>query len=1021
MKFFSSRFLFICSLSLFSYSSTFSQQSFRDTNSAEAYQNALELYQNKAYTSAQQTFANFAKTSQKNSILQSNASYYEAMCAVFLNQKNAEAKIENFVAENPTSLQKNKAFWNVGNYFFSNKNVAHSLKWFQKVASETLSTEQKNELNFKMGYALLNTQNYELAQKHFSSLRNHPKYGNDATYYYGYIAYILKDYDTAEASFNSLNDNNSYSADVSYYLLDIYFKSGEFDRCIALGKELLLNVKPKEQSVISKIVGESYFHLKKYKEAIPFLKDYKGERRKWSPTDYYQLGYAYYQQNDFKNAINNFNKIISTQNKVAQNAYYHLAESYLKVDKKTEALSAFKAASEMDFDLQIKEDAALNYAKLSYEEGNPFQNVADVLQDFLKTYPKSDAYQEINNLIVNAFIQQQDYVGALQYLSKKPSKENKALEFEVALYRGIQLYQANKIEEALPFFSQATQTTNQQMGFRARYWEAEAQYQLEKYERSLTNFLQLKKALKRDSDSEFSEIDYAIGYTYFKLQKYEQAIPFFESIIQKENLSTEIIEDVLIRLGDSYYATKAYQKATIFYQKLIDRAGTGADYAQYQIGMSAGFTGENEVKIDALRKVVAAYEASTLKDDALFQLGNTYSKLKNNRAADKAFSQLLEKYPNSIFTPKVLIRQGLLYYNEGRNDEALSKYKQITYLYPNSPEALEAVSNARNIYIDNGTIEEYVRWVKGLKFTNITNSEIDNTTFAAAEKKYLASTNSEDIIASLENYSKSFPVGMNLLKANFYLGETYFDQKRYPEAIAPYRMVLSKAQNKFTEEALNKLSQIYLFDEAFEKALPLLKRLEQEANLPNNILYAQSNLMQGYYQTQAYELAVAYAQKILLREKLDLLLENDAKIILARSAFQTNDSTNAEAFYREVEQYATGELKAESLYFNALFKNRKAAYESSNEVVQKMIAKYSSYKYWGVKSYVLMAKNYYGLQDVYQATYVLENVIKNFKEFEDVVKEAQIELETIKAAEAKRNNLITPDKTETSNTEKNKN
>ena len=97
MKFFSSRFLFICSLSLFSYSSTFSQQSFRDTNSAEAYQNALELYQNKAYTSAQQTFANFAKTSQKNSILQSNASYYEAMCAVFLNQKNAEAENRNYL------------------------------------------------------------------------------------------------------------------------------------------------------------------------------------------------------------------------------------------------------------------------------------------------------------------------------------------------------------------------------------------------------------------------------------------------------------------------------------------------------------------------------------------------------------------------------------------------------------------------------------------------------------------------------------------------------------------------------------------------------------------------------------------------------------------------------------------------------------------------------------------------------------------------------------------------------------
>ncbi|WOC40808.1 tetratricopeptide repeat protein [Polaribacter sp. HL-MS24] len=1010
MKFFSSRFLCTCSLSLLGFNSAFSQQSYGDTNPKAAFQNALRLYQSKAYSVAQKTFENLSIEAPKYSSLHSEASYYEAMCAVFLNQKNAEEKIKLFITENPTSIQKNNAFWNVGNYYFSLNNAARSLKWFQKVAPETLSKEQKNELNFKMGYALLSTKNYELAQKRFSSLRNNPKYGNDASYYYGFIAYTLEDYDTAEASFKKLENNNSYAASVSYHLLDIYFKSGEFDRCIALGNQLLLTVKSREQSMISKIVGESYFHLKKYKEAIPFLKAYKGERRKWNHNDYYQLGYAYYKQNDFKNAINNFNKIIGSQNEVSQNAYYHLGESYLNVLKKAEALSAFKAASEMDFDLQIKEDAALNYAKLSYEEGNPFQSVADILQNFLKAYPTSTSYQEINNLIVNSFIQQQDYVGALQYLSKNKSKENTTLEFEVALYRGIQLYQTNQIEEALPFFTQARQSKNQQIGFKARYWEAEALYQLEKYDASLANFLQLKKILKWNSDPEFSEINYAIGYTYFKLQKYEQAIPYFENISKKEDLPKEIVEDALIRLGDSYYATKAYQKAIISYQKLIDRSGIGADYAQYQIGMSYGFTDKNDAKINALQKVVNQYEVSDLKDDALFQLGNTYTKLKNNRAAEQAFDQLLEKYPNSTFTPKVLVRQGLLYYNEGENEDALNTFKQIARLYPNSSEAFEAVSNARNVYIDLGNIEEYVNWVKELKFINITNSEVDNTTFAAAEKKYIASTNLEDIVASLVDYCTKFPEGLHILKANFYLGKTYFNQKLYPEAIAPYSRVLEEGQNEYSEAALNELSQIYLFDEAFQKALPLLKRLEREANSPTNILYAQSNLMQGYYKMQAYELAIAYAKKILLREKLDTLLENDAKVIIARSAFHTNDPTTAEAFYTEVEKNATGELKAESLYFNAFFKNKKAAYESSNEIVQKLIANYSSYKYWGVKSYVLMAKNYYGLQDVYQATYVLENVIQNFKEFEDIVKEAQIALETIKATEAKRGSSILPEK-----------
>ena len=51
------------------------------------------------------------------------------------------------------------------------------------------------------------------------------------------------------------------------------------------------------------------------------------------------------------------NKIIGGNDAVAQNAYYHLAECYLNTDKKNQALTAFKTASEMEYDLKIQEDA----------------------------------------------------------------------------------------------------------------------------------------------------------------------------------------------------------------------------------------------------------------------------------------------------------------------------------------------------------------------------------------------------------------------------------------------------------------------------------------------------------------------------------------------------------------------------------------------------------------------------------------------------------------------------------------
>ena len=267
-------------------------------------------------------------------------------------------------------------------------------------------------------------------------------------------------------------------------------------------------------------------------------------------------------------------------------------------------------------------------------------------------------------------------------------------------------------------------------------------------------------------------------------------------------------------------------------------------------------------------------------------------------------------------------------------------------------------------------------------------------------------TDQEKIIASLQGYTTGFPEGIHALKANFYLAETLYKQALFDQAIPSYSMVLNEAQSDFSEASLNKLSQIYLFKKELDNAIPLLKRLEQEANSPTNILYAESNLMQGYYKTRSYGLAMEYAKKILAREKLDKVLKNDAQIIIARSAFKNEDFQTAKAYYAEVTKNATGALKAESLYYNAFFKNKEKAYESSNKIVQKLIADYSAYKYWGVKSYIIMAKNYDGLEDAYQATYVLENIIENFKEFDDVIVEAQTTLDKIKANEAKINRSV---------------
>ncbi|WP_233861168.1 tetratricopeptide repeat protein [Tenacibaculum piscium] len=973
------------------------------------YYQAIKLYNNKAYGAAQNLFKEVYKNSESHKNIKADAHYYDAMCAIKQGQDDANEKVLAFVRNYPQNNKKEKAFLNVGNHYFANRKAAHALKWYQKVTINQLNKPERDELNYKMGYALLVSNYLKDAKEHFKTLLGSSVYGNDARYYFGYIAYKQENFGEAEDNLSQLANDATYKAKANYYILDISFKAGRFDKSIKIGEQLLTALKEskknkkdeKEISQISKIVGESYFNLKKYEASIPYLKAYKGTNGKWKNTDYYYLGYAYYQQKNYEEAINNFNKIIDGSNKVAQNAYYHLGECYLESQKKMEALNAFKNASEMDFDAKITESAWLNYAKLSYELGNPYQSVPEVLKGFLAKYPNNTNANEISDLLITSFLYQQDYQGALTYLKNSKSAKNKNLVNEISLYRGIQLFNENKLLEATPHFEKATLSINEITRNKSIFWLAETDYTIGNYQNALNHFLQITNTDFKEAE----KLPYHIAYTYFKLKNYQKSAEYFQQFLNTKLNDNNLNDDASNRLGDSFYASNKFSEAINSYQKVIEQGGVGADYAQYQTAMSYGFMGKNTQKIIAFKTLENQYPDSQLQDDALFQLATTYTTVNNTQKAQKTYENLLAKYPNSNYVPNVLLRQGLLYNNQNDKQKALQKYKEVVAKHPNSKEAKQAVSNVKNVYIDLGKVDEYATWVKNVLFINVTDADLDNATYQSAENKFLENKNQKAIIG-FKKYLTAFPAGIHALNAHFYLAEAYNNTHQFKSAIPNYSYVIQQEKSEFTEIALTKLAKIYLEKEDWNNGITILEKLEKSANYPQNIIFAQSNLMKGYYQKENYNNAILYAEKVLATDKVATNITEDAKIIIARSAFKTNDFVTAEEYFYEVSRKATGELKAESLYYNAFFLNENKEYQASNKAVQNLIANYSSYKYWGVKSYIIMAKNYNALNDAYQATYILENIIKNFTEHKDITEEATSELRAIKIKEAKTNESV---------------
>ena len=1003
--------IFICLfVILFSIANTNAQQSLGYQSVLSTYQQAVQLYQNNQYQAAKTLFKKVEAQSESQEV-KTNAAYYLANTAIRLNEPNAQAQIEEFVEDYPTSPKRNQAFLDVAEYYFNYGNYNQAKPWFDKVNTSGFSYNQLEQYQFQYGYTLFKTNNFNKAKSYFENLRTSKKFGADAKYYIGYMAYKEDRYDEATTLFEEAQQQGS-KKELSYFLSDMNFKLGNFEKAIELGLEKLPKSNRREISQLNKIIGESYFNLEQYDKAIPYLKAYDGDRGKWNNTDYYQLGYAYYKQNDFEKAISEFNRIIDGENAVSQNAYYHLAQSYIKTDKKPQALNAFKNAMEMDFDETIKEDAFLNYAKLSFDIGNSYESVPVILNQFLETYPNSPQAQEVKALLIDSYLTSKNYKEAIELLAGSKIYEDKIIWQKANYYYAIEFFKANEYDKARQYFDESlSQPLDKSIIAKATYWKAETDYILGRFEEALIGYKAFKGMPSASKTDEYKDIDYNIAYAYFKTKAYEQAKTHFKNAINQPKGQDKLF-DAYVRLGDTYYVTNDYWSAMEEYNKALNIPGYNKEYVAYQKANSYGFVDRNNTKIKEFTDYVSNYKNSVYLDDAYYQLGNTYIAEGQSEKGLQAYQSLMTKRPQSPFVPKALSKIGLAYYNSNQNQIALNTLKRLVADFPATEEARQAVQTVRLIYVDQQQPEAYANWVKGLDFVNVTDAEIDNTTYESAENKFI-DNKEEAAIKGFENYLNEFPKGIHALKSHFYLAQLYYNKSEFDKGLPHFKYVAEASKSEFLEEALRKLSQLYLENQNYAQATTYLTELEKEASFTENKIFAQTNLMKAYYELKNYQKAIAYADTVLAStQNIDDDIKSDAYIFTARSAIKINDEERAKIAYVKVETVAEGERMAEALYYKAYFLNKDAKFAKSSEVIQNELAKnYSRYREFGVKALVIMAKNYYALGDAFQANYILESILKNYSEqYPEIAKEAQTELNIIKAKEAETNASV--DKTQ---------
>ncbi|MGM0530567.1 MAG: tetratricopeptide repeat protein [Bacteroidota bacterium] len=965
-----------------------------------AYQQGIELYDKEKYAAAQQQFDKaLEEMEDAEKEIKANAQYYMAICAIELHHNNAEYLLNRFISEYPESPKVNTAYFYMGEFQYRQKNYQEVIRWFSRLNKDKLTRDQLGEYYFKLGYSYYqNGKSREATQAFYEVKDGNSTFASPALYYYSHIAYQNGNYQTALEGFKQLTDNSTFAPIMPYYITQIYYLQERYETVIDYAPKLVQSATAKRLPEIARIIGDSYYQLERYDSALTYLEMHREKGDEMERQDHYRLGYVAYQLDSLNKAVEHFEKVTGREDTIGQNAYYHLADCYLRQDEKNNARMAFEFASQLDFDPKIKENALFNYAKLTYEMRNtPFNDAIKAFEEYIDKYPDSDNTTEAYNYLVNAYLNSNNYKEALNSLEELEELERPLREAyqKVAYYRGLELYNNRHYEEAAEMFAKSMKYKdfNKEIAALSRYWQAESYYQLPNFEKAAASYNRFLLSPGAYDTEVYGRAHYNLGYTHFQLEDYTDAIKWFRKYLSvTDSESSKYLADTYIRLGDSYFIRRNHEQAINYYDNAIELDIRSQDYSLFQKGFAQGLQNRPEKKIATLKRLEEKHPESSYIDDAYFEMARSYMTLDQEQNAMDYFNKILDDYPSSNHVKESLVQLGLIHYNQNNNSKAIDYYKRVLTEYPNTEQARNALTGLKNIYVDMNQVDEYSDYVNSLgDYGEVSMNEQDSLTYMSAENIYMEE-GCEDAIELFQEYLDKFTNGSFAVNAHYYMADCFDRQDREDQALEHYQYVIDQPQNSFTEQALNAAAHINMDKERYNEALDQLEDLEEVAEGQKNLIFSRVGQMRANYRLEDYQQAHEAADKVLHTENINAREEREAHFIKAKALFFEEKYDMALEEFKIVAEEVNSDEGAESKYHIALIYYKKDDYETAEEEIFDFVEQKSSQEYWKARSYVLLADVYKAVEDSFQARHTLKSIIENYEpsgEGDDILEKAK--------------------------------
>jgi TolA-binding protein len=981
------KYLSLILLVIIPYLPSFAQSTLAFQREEEVFNTALELFHKGEYAAARESFEDFLNLKNpdlhNNSLQREDALYYRALSALNLFHEDAEDLLLTFVEKHSYHPKTVQALYVLGNHYFRQKNYKKAVQYYEKLDAGALSADERDEMRFKAGYANFSQRKFDAALEYFNQLkRTSRKYASASSYYSGFIEFETGEYDKAYADLVRAEESEAYAAVVPYMIANVLYKQQRYKALLDYINKVETRPNLSQKGEIALLKAEAYYHTNDYQNAAMGYRKYsESQRNNIEPQIAFRYGRSLYSTNAYEEAIDPLRKAAASRDSVAGFAAYFLGLSYLKENRKNEALTAFDQAVKLNRKTSVGEESLMHFAKVNLELDQTRQAIT-AFEQFLDNYPSSKHQREASDLLSQSYLSTNDYQLALDYLSARRNLTTKMEQVyqQASFLQGVQYFNANRYPQAIQMFRKSLEKPRDpETEAKARLWLAEAYSVDRRYDEAIDQYLRVLGNRQLQNQDVIQQARYGLGYAYYNTNDYNRALVNFKSYVNASNARKyPHYQDAMLRLADSYYATKSYNEAIAAYNTVLSMPGkSDQDYAYLQKGIVSGISGNYEQAITAFDQVINNFSSSRYYDDAIFQKGQLNLEEGRYEQAIDNFSRLIREKSTSRLIPYALIKRASAYYNRKEYEQARKDYVAVINDYVSHSAAKQVLLPLQEVLDLLNQGAQFDQYFARYKNAHPDEEGLEMVEYETAKNMYF-NQDYDKAIRHLQSFIENYPQDSRTEEARYYLAESYYRKNEYRQALDEYRKLVNSKDFGQRNRVINRIADINFQMSNYAQAVIYFKMLEQQAANKKELYNAMAGMMESYYHLGSYDSAKLYADKVLEKALVNAGAKNHALLFKGKASMAKGEFEEANALFQEAIDNARDANAAEAGFLIGQILHQQKKYKKSIERLISFASNFSSYDEWVGKSYLLIADNYIALKDYFQAKGTLQSLIEHF-------------------------------------------